>query len=264
MKTLRNLITRLTQQEQSVRKYTSELEVISQNLSDSTSSQASAVEQTAASLNEINAMVEKSAEHSQYLTENSKKSTHAAEDGVSSVQSMLGAMSEIGNSSQQMKTQFEESNKRILEIIKVINEISNRTQVINDIVFQTKLLSFNASVEAARAGEHGKGFAVVAEEIGVLATRSGESSKEINQMLTEGISQVTLIIAQNKEEFEQMIQKNSEHVDAGTLVANSCGESLDVLAKQVSDVSRLTEEISGAMSEQKLGIDENLLMTQVA
>lgn len=150
-------------------------------------------------------MVEKSAEHSHYLTENSKKSTHAAEVGVSSVQSMLGAMSEIGNSSQQMKIQFEESNKRILEIIKVINEISNRTQVINDIVFQTKLLSFNASVEAARAGEYGKGFAVVAEEIGILASRSGESSKEINQMLTEGMSQVTRIIAQNKEEFEQMI-----------------------------------------------------------
>ncbi|MBC7465119.1 MAG: hypothetical protein H7256_03945 [Bdellovibrio sp.] len=50
-----------------------------------------------------------------------------------------------------------------------MEEIGNKTKVINDIVFQTKLLSFNASVEAARAGEHGKGFAVVAEEVGKLA-----------------------------------------------------------------------------------------------
>ena len=61
-----------------------------------------------------------------------------------------------------------ESNKEIQEIVKVIAEIGNKTKVINDIVFQTKLLSFNASVEAARAGENGKGFAVVAEEVGKL------------------------------------------------------------------------------------------------
>ena len=72
----------------------------------------------------------------------------------------------------------------------LISEIGNKTKVINDIVFQTKLLSFNASVEAARAGEHGKGFSVVAEEVGNLAHMSGNSAKEITQLLESSINRV--------------------------------------------------------------------------
>src|SRR5690606_14658037 len=61
------------------------------------------------------------------------------------------------------------------------SSVEEKTNMINDIVFQTKLLSFNASVEAARAGHHGKGFSVVAEEIGRLAETSGTSASAINK-----------------------------------------------------------------------------------
>ena len=60
-----------------------------------------------------------------------------------------------------------------------------KTQVINDIVFQTQLLSFNASIEAAKAGVHGKGFSVVAEEVGKLAVLSGTAASEISEILKE-------------------------------------------------------------------------------
>ena len=60
-----------------------------------------------------------------------------------------------------------------------MEQIKDKVNIINDIVFQTKLLSFNASVEAARAGENGKGFAVVAEEVGNLASVSGKAANEI-------------------------------------------------------------------------------------
>lgn len=256
MKTLMDLISRLSEQEVTVMQYTSDLEQIASNLSESTSNQAAAVEQTAASLEEITAMVTKSADHSKYLAENSQKSKTASEEGVKSVQKMLEAMTSIDDTSKEMMVKFEASNQRILEIIKVINEISNRTQIINDIVFQTKLLSFNASVEAARAGEHGKGFAVVAHEIGALAAKSGESSKEINDMLASGVNQVNQIIEQNKTEIEQMMNMNLQKVGVGSSVAKSCGESLEELAKQVKDVSVLSEEIYEAMNEQRSGVGE--------
>ncbi len=70
-------------------------------------------------------------------------------------------------------------NRIALGLSKAANEdIGDKTKVINDIVFQTKRLSFNASVEAARAGEHGKGFAVVAEEVGNLAQMSKDKVQE--------------------------------------------------------------------------------------
>ena len=80
-----------------------------------------------------------------------------------------------------------------LEILGYIKSIEEKTKVINDIVFQTKLLSFNASVEAARAGEQGKGFAVVAEEVGNLATMSGTSAEEISKLLESSISHIESI-----------------------------------------------------------------------
>jgi methyl-accepting chemotaxis protein len=91
------------------------------------------------------------------------------------------------------------TNENMADIVKSIAEIKTKTNVINDIVFQTKLLSFNASVEAARAGEHGKGFAVVAEEVGALAAMSGNASKEIAQLLDGSLSRVTVLADETKQ-----------------------------------------------------------------
>lgn len=89
----------------------------------------------------------------------------------------------------EIKVQMEElqtlSSGQLQAVVDSVDTISEKTGIINDIVFQTKLLSFNASVEAARAGEHGKGFAVVAEEIGGLATNSGKASEEISTIVED-------------------------------------------------------------------------------
>lgn len=73
--------------------------------------------------------------------------------------------------------------------------------MINEIVFQTKLLSFNATVEAARAGENGKGFSVVAVEIGKLEQISGNAAKEISELLYNSTKPVSETIENNKIKF---------------------------------------------------------------
>ncbi|MDH4468963.1 MAG: methyl-accepting chemotaxis protein [Bacteriovoracaceae bacterium] len=77
------------------------------------------------------------------------------------------------------------------ELIGTIKTIDTKTSIINDIVFKTQLLSFNASIEAARAGEHGRGFSVVAEEISKLALTSGNAANSIQQLLKESNEKVS-------------------------------------------------------------------------
>ena len=156
----------------------------SQKVSAAATEQASAIQETVATLNEITAMVNKSVEYAKQSTDKAVDSHDIAQQGKEAVNEMQRAMSEINQSNQNIMEATTDSNKKIEGIVKVITEISDKTNVINDIVFQTKLLSFNASVEAARAGEHGKGFAVVAEEVGNLAQMSGNAAKKLKICLT--------------------------------------------------------------------------------
>ena len=150
------------------------------------------------------------------------------------------------------------------DIVKVIQDIGNRTKVINEIVFQTKLLSFNASVEAARAGEHGKGFAVVAEEVGKLAQMSGNAAKEITDMLDASISKVEGIVRDTQTKVESLVTSGKEKVDSGVTIAKRCSQVLNEIVQNVSRVTGLSQEISQATTEQARGVSEiNKAMSQL-
>lgn len=177
---------------------------------------------------------------------------------------MLNSMNEISQSNEAILAQVNEGNRQMTEIGKVIREIGNKTKVINEIVFQTKLLSFNASVEAARAGEHGKGFAVVAEEVGNLAQMSGNAAKEISEMLDGSILKVEGIVEETKTKVESLVLKGKEKVDNGVVVAKQCSSVLDQIVDNVSKVSELSRETSHANKEQAMGISEiNKAMSQL-
>jgi methyl-accepting chemotaxis protein len=169
---------------------------------------------------------------------------------------MLNSINDISRSNNDIANEMNRNNSEVSKIVDVIGQIGEKTKVINDIVFQTKLLSFNASVEAARAGEHGKGFAVVAEEVGNLASMSGKAAKEITDMLESSINQVTDIVERTKSNVEGLVSASKEKVEYGNQVARDCSEALDEILQNVTTVNEMVKEIATASNEQSTGVRE--------
>ena len=140
-----------------------------QDLSSRTESQASSLEQTAASVEELSSTVQQSANASREASVLSQRSASVAREGNDAMARVIHTMDDISRSS-----------NRIGEIIGVIDGIA----------FQTNILALNAAVEAARAGEQGRGFAVVAGEVRSLAQRTMTASKEIKALIDESTGQV--------------------------------------------------------------------------
>lgn len=139
------------------------------DLSDRTENQASALEQTAASMEELSATVRQNADNAQAANALAQNATQIASQGGGVVTQVVANMKDIRASSQ-----------RIADIIGVIDGIA----------FQTNILALNAAVEAARAGEQGRGFAVVASEVRALAKRSADAAKEIKVLITDSVQRV--------------------------------------------------------------------------
>lgn len=251
-----SVISALSSESQTVANSAGTLQEAATSLASSTTQQASALQQTAASIDEITAMVKKTGENAKNLEVTTQHSQGSASKGQGAITQMLSSIESISDSYGKIVLQVDDSNKKITEIVRVIGEIGNKTKVINDIVFQTKLLSFNASVEAARAGEHGKGFAVVAEEVGNLAQMSGNAAKEISDMLSSSIEKVESIVNDSKRQVEHLIVDGKKKIDLGAQVAKDCGNALEEIVKYSSDVGMMVGEISTAIGEQNQGILE--------
>ncbi len=253
---IRNVVANLGEASKTITTTATQISGSSEHLSQAVSTQAASLTETAAAVEQTNAMIQKNTDSSKNAAQNSVQSQSIAEKGQASVQQMIQSMVEIDESNQEIINQVKKSNGQISEIVKVISEIGEKTKIINDIVFQTKLLSFNASVEAARAGEQGKGFAVVAEEVGKLATMSGNAAKEITDMLDQSIKKVESIVAETNESVTSLITKGEGKVRFGTKIANECGEALTEIVESISSVTVLASEISTASLEQSKGVQE--------
>lgn len=228
----------------------------SSDLSHASLKQSSSLKDTTISISNMHERIIKNTLNAQAAATASEKSESAVESGKVVIQKMITSMKDISVSNNEVIGQINSSNADLTGIINIINEIETKTKVINEIVFQTKLLSFNASVEAARSGEHGKGFAVVAEEIGNLAQMSGKASLEISELLEESTVKVQMIVENTKSKVEELVERGNEKINNGVNTAYECGSVLEDIFKNVSIVSRIAHDIHSAGAEQALGIKE--------
>ena len=253
---LKNIAANMKKTGGSVSEVANGISTSTDDIAGSTQKQSEALVETSASVDELNSMVAKNREATHLASQLTKQGSQSAENGQQSVNQVLKAIEDIEQSSADVMNQVVQSNKEIAEIVKVISDIEQKTKVIDDIVFQTKLLSFNASVEAARAGENGKGFAVVAEEVGNLAQMSGSASKEINTMLSQSVKRVQDIVENTKVRVENLVQKSRDKVQLGKNVTLECREALSQIVDLSNKISSLAVDINAATEEQSKGLEQ--------
>jgi methyl-accepting chemotaxis protein len=200
----------------------------SQQLAAASEAISSGSQEQAASLEETSASLE---EITATVRQSADNAHQASQLAVSSKDSAIQGQEVVTKAIAAM-AEINVASARISEIISTIDEIA----------FQTNLLAVNAAVEAARAGDEGRGFAVVASEVRSLAQRSALAAKEI----------------------KGLIQDSLRKVEAGTLLVNRSGETLQGIVGSVKRVTDIVGEIAAASAEQSSGIEQvNTAMAQM-
>lgn len=145
----------------------------------------------------------------------------------------------------QAMEKIKDSNNQINQLVEIIHTISNETAKINDIVFKTQLLSFNASIEAARAGVHGRGFSIVAEEVSLLAQATGQASNKIASIVSLG-----------KDQSAQLVSENNNRVQEGILSVIQISEVVEKLVTRTNDLSNNIDAIEESSTKQFAGLQQ--------
>jgi methyl-accepting chemotaxis protein len=212
------------------------------SLSARTETQASNLEETAASMDQITTTVKHTATNAGHANKIASEALNQAALGGKVVNEAAGAMAEINDAS-----------ARIADIISVIDAIA----------FQTNLLALNAAVEAARAGEQGKGFAVVASEVRNLAGRSANAAKEIKHLIEDSVSKVktgTELVSKSGRTLEDIISQ-VENVSSIVSEISSAAEEqslgINEVHKAIESLQMLTQQ-NTAMVEEAAAASEEL------
>ena len=185
----------------------------SNNLSTSSNQQAASLEETAAALEEITATIQANTQATVEMAQLAQNVTKSAKNGQELANLTASSMDEIN---------------------KEVSSINEAIEVIDQIAFQTNILSLNAAVEAATAGEAGKGFAVVAQEVRNLATRSAEAAKEI----------------------KAIVERATVKANEGKNIATNMIDGYKNLNSNISSTMNLISDIENASKEQLLGIEQ--------
>jgi methyl-accepting chemotaxis protein len=210
-----------------------ELDANSQELSSGSTEQAASVQETSSTLEETSSMIQQNNENTKQAAFLAKQSKEFATKSNEEMGKMILSIDELKKSS---------------------DEISKIIKVIDEIAFQTNILSLNAAVEAARAGDAGKGFAVVAEEVRTLAQKSAQAAKETAKIIERNIQ-----ISQTSSEITKEVQKSIKGIDEQD---KKVSDLLDEIAVATNEQAQGVDQINKAVSQMEIVISSNAQMAE--
>jgi methyl-accepting chemotaxis protein len=204
-----------------------EISTVSKRMLDGAKEQAGKITNSTAAVTELSSSIQQVAENAAEATRTAKQSGEAVSNAIA----RLGQIRSTVEDAASRIGALGESGKRIGNIVEVIRQISE----------QTTMLALNAAIEAAHAGEHGRGFAVVADEVSSLAKRTGQSARDIEDLIAA--------IRDQTAEAVRVMQDGSREVEEGTGLVEKTLADLKTLVSVIDDTASAVQEQAIASDE---------------
>jgi methyl-accepting chemotaxis protein len=218
-----------------------QLSASAEQISRGSSEQAGRASQVATATEEMSQTVIDIARNANNIAASSAETLNLAREGETIVHRSVNEVKEIAQTVDESASLVRSLGERSKHIGEIVN-------VINDIADQTNLLALNAAIEAARAGEQGRGFAVVADEVRKLAERTALATSEISDMIKANTDEVFRAV--------DSMENASSKVNAGVELSSQAGDALEVIVKKADELQIMVQQIASATEEMSATAEE--------